>query len=118
MKEILITIISCIAFTGCELSEAKKSDDNKLLSTKKVEIDYPTADVAILGTFHFRSNVDAYKRKFHIDISSEKTQQEIQELLDLLKNFRPTKIVLEAPIKKQEKIDSLYQEYRNVSTWF
>ncbi len=113
MKKILITIISCVVFTGCNLKEARKNEDNKVLSTEKVKIDYPTAEVAILGTFHFRSNVDAYKRKFHIDISSEKTQQEIQELLDHLKRFRPTKIVLEVPIKKQEKLDSLYQEYRN-----
>ncbi len=111
-KTMAIMAILCVVFSGCSHKEARKEENAKVLQTKSIEIKYPTAEVAILGTFHFQSNVDAYKRKYHVDISAEKTQQEIQELLDHLKRFQPTKIALEVPVKKQEKLDSLYQEYR------
>ncbi|MEM7575526.1 MAG: DUF5694 domain-containing protein [Bacteroidota bacterium] len=110
-KALIITIL-CLVFTGCSHQEEIKEGNSEALQTTRVKIDYPSAEVAILGTFHFESNVDAYERKYHVDISSEKTQEEIQELLDHLQRFQPTKIVLEVPIEKQEKLDSLYQEYR------
>lgn len=112
MKATVIITILCLVFIGCSHKEGEKEGNNEVLQTERLEIDYPTAAVAILGTFHFQSNVDAYKRKHHVDISSEKTQKEIQELLDHLKRFQPTKIALEAPIKRQQTLDSLYQEYR------
>ncbi|MEL7121304.1 MAG: DUF5694 domain-containing protein [Bacteroidota bacterium] len=112
LKKIFIVAILCIIFAGCTQQEGKKEESNELLPTDRIELNYPNAEVAILGTFHFKSNVDAYKRKYHIDISTEKTQNEIQELLDHLKGFQPTKIALEFPIKNQDKLDSLYQEYR------
>ncbi|MEM6892422.1 MAG: DUF5694 domain-containing protein [Bacteroidota bacterium] len=112
MKKIMIPVMACLAFVGCNPKETSKEKDNPDVATQSVNIEYPTAAVAILGTFHFKSNIDAYKRKFHIDISSEKTQQEIQELLEHLKKYQPTKIALEVPIAKQEKLDSLYQAYR------
>ncbi|MEM6628146.1 MAG: DUF5694 domain-containing protein [Bacteroidota bacterium] len=112
LKKILIMANLCLVFAGCSHKEERKVGNNEVLQTERSEINYPTAEVAILGTFHFKSNIDAYKRKYHVDISSEKTQKEIQELLDHLKRFQPTKIALEVPIKKQAKLDSLYQEYR------
>ena len=112
MKKTLTVAALCLVFAGCSPKDGREEGNKEVLQTERTEIDYPTAEVAILGTFHFQSNVDAYKRKHHIDISSEKTQIEIQELLDHLKQFRPTKIALEVPIKRQQTLDSLYQEYK------
>ncbi|MBX2821840.1 MAG: hypothetical protein KTR29_19235 [Rhodothermaceae bacterium] len=112
MRNVLSIAILCLVFAGCSQKEGREEGNDEVLQTERTEIEYPIAEVAILGTFHFQSNVDAYKRKYHVDISSEKTQKEIQELLDHLKAFQPTKIALEAPISKQERLDSLYQEYR------
>ncbi|MEM1339871.1 MAG: DUF5694 domain-containing protein [Bacteroidota bacterium] len=112
LEKTVVIAILCLVFTGCNPKEETKEAHTEVQPNEGTAIAYPTAEVAILGTFHFQANIDSYKRKHHIDISTEKTQQEIQELLDHLKQFRPTKIALEAPIKKQKKLDSLYQEYR------
>lgn len=77
-----------------------------------IDVNLPIADIAILGTFHYVSNVDSYKRKYHIDINSEKTQNEINDLLNKLKDYKPTKILVEQSISNQRVLDSLYQQYR------
>lgn len=53
------------------------------------------AQVMILGVYHFANpNADVVKSNFP-DHLSEKKQEEIAELLDLLAKFKPTKIVVE-----------------------
>lgn len=44
-------------------------------------------------------------------ISSERRQAEMQNLIDKLKEFRPTKIALEVERKNQGRINQRYQEY-------
>lgn len=72
---------------------------------------FPKADVAILGTFHFASNADSYKRRFHLDIGSEQVQKELESLNEKLKKYQPTKVMVEYPIAKQNYLDSLYRAY-------
>lgn len=65
--------------------------------------------IALLGTFHFAGSSDMAGIKAD-DISSTKRQKEIQELVDALATYKPTKVVLEYPYGKT-KLDSLYQLY-------
>jgi hypothetical protein len=70
--------------------------------------------VLLLGTFHFGyPNLDGHKTdssKF-IDVLSPQRQKEIQELADVIKLFKPTRIYIES--RSQYFHDSLYTEYLN-----
>jgi len=68
------------------------------------------AQVMFLGVYHFANpNLDVVKSNFP-DHLSEKKQQEIAEVLDLLAKFKPTKIVVEAP-PEQTSVQTNYQAY-------
>jgi len=70
--------------------------------------------VLLLGTFHFGyPNLDAHKTdssKF-INVLSPERQQEIQELVDVIKKFKPTRVYIES--WNPSFHDSLYNEYLN-----
>lgn len=69
--------------------------------------------VLILGTFHFRDGGnDAYKPKFPLNVTSAKRQAEVNQLLDILEKFRPTKVSVENMPARQRFHDSLYAEFR------
>lgn len=102
-------------FISCDQrGDIKEQTDNDEImnATPLKAIDLPIADIAILGTFHYVSNVDSYKRKYHIDVTSEKTQKQINGLLERLKTYAPTKVMVEQSISDQMALDSLYQEYK------
>lgn len=70
--------------------------------------------VLLLGSFHFGyPNLDGHKTDSskYIDVMSAKRQQEMSELVEVIKQFKPTRIYIEW--YNQARIDSLYKEYRN-----
>jgi hypothetical protein len=70
------------------------------------------AEICVLGTFHFKdAGLDEYKPKFDIDIMSEEGQEQVEELLDLLERFAPTKIAIEIDRVRQAELDSSYASY-------
>jgi hypothetical protein len=70
--------------------------------------------VMILGTFHFNDGGhDEYKPKFSVNIKSEKRQQEVKELLQILEKFKPTMVTIENKPERQKFHDSLYNEFIN-----
>jgi len=69
-----------------------------------------TPQIALLGTFHFAGSNDLLSMKIE-DLATEKRQKEIQELVDKIKKFNPTKVILEYEFGKT-RLDSLYQLYR------
>lgn len=55
--------------------------------------------VLLVGTFHFGyPGLDAHKTKeeYKLDILSDQRQEELRELLEYIKKFKPTKIMIEA----------------------
>lgn len=68
------------------------------------------APVLVLGTYHFANpNLDYVKTDVD-DHLSEKRQKEIQEVVDLLAQFKPTKIALEFPAG-DDRLQSRYEGY-------
>lgn len=65
--------------------------------------------VALLGTFHFAGSSDAMSLKID-DLTSTKRQKEIEELVQALAEYKPTKVILEYPFGNTG-LDSLYQLY-------
>lgn len=69
--------------------------------------------VFLLGVFHFKNpGLDLAKTK-DTDILSEKSQREIQEIVDIIARTKPEKIFLEGKPSYQPKMDSLYSVFAN-----
>lgn len=71
--------------------------------------------IITLGVFHFNfPNLDVQKidDKDKIDVLEAKYQKEILRIVGALKEFKPTKIAIEANPTSQKKIDSLYEAYK------
>ena len=60
------------------------------------------AEVAILGTFHFPDR---------FDIFSEKTQNEMEDFVNELAEWRPDAVAIELPVHEQEKLDVFYRRF-------
>jgi len=70
-------------------------------------------EVLLLGTFHF-ANQGLDVAKFEdVKILSGKRQKEVEELVMMLKKFKPDKIFVEVPATAQKMYDSLYTAYKN-----
>lgn len=68
--------------------------------------------VLLVGTFHFDNpGLDVAKFK-DADILSPKRQQEVEEVVALLKAFAPDKIFIEAVPARQPQIDSSFASYK------
>jgi len=72
----------------------------------------PRAQLLFLGVFHFADQgLDVYKPRFHLDITSPERQRQVEELVEGLALFRPTKVAIEADPQLQARLDSLYGAY-------
>ena len=105
---LLLIVLSCKNINDEQKNEVSSGHINSEL----IQLNLPVANIAVLGTFHFVANVDSYKRKNNIDVMSPKIQKELDELVNTLSYYKPTKILVEFPIAEQKELDSLYQEYR------
>lgn len=102
-----------IIFTNTlSFSQEIKDPDYFLIPNKE---DLPK--IFLVGTFHFEYyNKDANKvdKQKQVDILSDEKQKELNQLLDYIAKFNPTKICIEAP----EKWDAMgkYKSYKSGKT--
>ena len=89
-----------IIFCGCE---------NRISLDKEKKLDN-LPKISILGIFHFAGTTDYSSVEFE-SLESKKRQEEILEIIEKLKEFKPTKILVEYPVKKSTKLDSTYNSY-------
>ena len=69
------------------------------------------AKILILGTYHF-NNGGKHLIDFELeDITSDKKQKEIKEVIEKLQQFKPNKIVVEAKKEKEKELNEAYSEY-------
>lgn len=67
--------------------------------------------IMLLGVYHFNNpGKDSYNTEVD-DYWADNRQKEIKEVVDLLEEFKPTKILVELSPKEQSKIDSIYNLY-------
>lgn len=70
--------------------------------------------VLSLGVFHFNfpnNDVVQTEESKQIDVLDKEYQQEIEQLVNKLSEFKPDKIVIERSPSKQQLVDSLFQSY-------
>ncbi len=71
-------------------------------------------EVMVLGSFHFNyPGRDAHvtKKKHKADVMSEQRQKELTEVVECLKKFKPTKVMIESNLSGQHKVDKKYNAY-------
>jgi hypothetical protein len=65
----------------------------------------------VLGTYHMENpGLDKFNMKAD-DIGTSKRQAEVEEFINLLASFKPTKICLEYPYAKRQKLNENYSAY-------
>ena len=99
---ILITLI--ITLFSCEKSKKKEINNTK-----------PRLEILLIGTFHFshfdpKLNLDISETN-EIDVLTTENQKELEQIQKKISEFNPTKIFVEFPYDKQNKLDSLYNSF-------
>ncbi len=70
----------------------------------------PKPEILIVGTYHMNNpGRDVHNMKAD-DVLSDKRQQEMTQLIEVLKKFRPTKIAIEADVDS-DKVPERYKQY-------
>lgn len=105
LKALLILLAALAA--ACVSSPAPPQSQTDFLRSAE-----PKASVLMLGVFHFSSpGLDGYKPEYHFDAMSPERQREIEDVVDRLARFQPTKIAVEFLPARQAKMDELYRQY-------
>lgn len=117
-SHLLLVTLSGFALWACQPAQTKQESDSVSGYIKQMNMlmgnDLPKPKLMMLGTFHFAdAGLDDYKPKHSVDILSEERQAQVQELVDFLARYQPTKIAIEYRPDRQTYFDSLYQEYRS-----
>lgn len=68
------------------------------------------AEILVLGTYHMSNPGHDIHNMQADDVLSSKRQQELSELIDVLKKFHPTKIAVEATVGNK-KVEQEYADY-------
>ncbi|PRX53939.1 hypothetical protein CLV81_2332 [Flagellimonas meridianipacifica] len=101
MKHLTLIVFS-ILLISCKTNQK----ENEVTSNPKI---------ALLGTFHFGETTD-YSSMDMDNFDSKKRQKEMEELVQALKKFKPTKILLECTLKDEAFFQEAYMNYINGQT--
>jgi hypothetical protein len=71
--------------------------------------------IMVLGTYHMANPGRDVVNVKADDVLTPKRQREIEQLVELLKNFKPTKIAVEVASEKEAELQVKYQNYLNGS---
>lgn len=77
-----------------------------------MEKDLNKPTILILGTFHMRPSSDMIQGTID-DLLSSKRQEEIREVVERIKQFKPTKLAVEVVTKEHEALNKDYTNYLN-----
>src|SRR5690606_4616252 len=119
MKLFNLLLISILILTSCQKKQTGKVNEQDSKENEKTEVkglkfigDYKTKAM-ILGSYHFSNpQMDDYKEQFVVDMSTEQKQKEIEQVIEKLSSYAPTKILVEVPrIKGDSIINKRYQKF-------
>ena len=119
MKVFNLFLFSILILTSCQQKQTGEVDSLKSKVNQETKVNglefigRHKAKVMILGSYHFSNpQLDDYKEKFVVDMSTKQKQKEIEQVIEKLSNFLPTKILVEIPrIKVDSIINERYQKF-------
>ncbi|MGB5982689.1 MAG: DUF5694 domain-containing protein [Nonlabens sp.] len=108
-----ITFLSiAITLFSLTIVSAQSIDETAFMKETQQAFDFNGAKTLLLGTWHMGATSDATKSRY--DASLPERREEITELaMQLAREFKPTKILVEVVPEQQAKMDSLYALYMN-----
>jgi hypothetical protein len=110
-----LTSASILAVAGTSLTVAQthRSQTHPSQSQPVVGFDVEGNKpvVMVVGTFHFAGSTSDMVQFKQEDILSPQRQSELRRIIDKLKQFKPTKIVVEVEPSAAPRFDSLYARY-------
>lgn len=107
---VLMMTIGCSAF-GAD-GDVIDERVSILLSETMYRQERIEVPIVFLGVFHFKdAGLDSYKPQHAIDVYSEKTQKEIEDIIDRFSAFAPTKIAVERKWQSDEQLQQQYDTY-------
>ena len=116
MRNIIFLVLTGLLFSCNQqkIETIEPSNENKIKPASEF---YPKerAQVLVVGTFHFDyPGLDALKTEENdkIDVLKEPKKSEVTELVEYIKKFKPTKIVIEAKPKYSTKWNERLLEYK------
>lgn len=104
---VLLPFVLIIVLVACIDSEAEMGKKGTYASSNP--------SIALLGTFHFGGTTD-YSSMDLDNFDSQKRQLEIEQLVDALVEFKPTKILLECTLKDEILFQDAYRNYKKHQT--
>lgn len=108
MKNLFYGVIVCMLFIACKQPNnmnIEQSEQIHALADPNIFIGKHKAKAMVLGLFHFNNpGLDSYKPRFPFDILEPKRQDELNQLLEKIKEYKPTKILLEVNRIKGDSI--------------
>jgi hypothetical protein len=81
------------------------------MSKSKTSSKSKKPNMLVLGTFHMGPTTDLFKTELD-NLLSVKRQQELLEVVERLKEFKPTKLAVEIEKKKNDTMNEKYKKYR------
>jgi hypothetical protein len=109
MRRVSILIAAGVVIIAC----APRHPVSQSMAVPDFLNDAPrTPELMILGIFHFDDpGLDAYKERFKLNVMLPERQREIEDVVEQLAQYRPTKVAVEVTTDRQRWLDSLYKEY-------
>lgn len=84
----------------------------RLAAQEPPEPPSPLGEILLVGTFHFvDAGLDSYRPEHDIDVLSPERQAQIEDLVERLAGFEPTKVAVEAMPAGQAELDERYRRY-------
>ncbi len=117
MRPFLFLIAVPIIFLGCNSNKALenaqiKAKTMRAISDPTVFVGKHQAQAMILGVFHFDNpGLDSYQENYTVDILKDQRQAELEKIIEKLRKFNPTKILVES--RRIERDSILNVEYNN-----
>lgn len=119
MEKFLTGFTLALLFISCNQKTENPKEDSpeesviKELNDTDLFVGEHRAKAMVLGVFHFNNpGLDSYKQKHAFDILSQKRQSELDDLINSLSKYDPTKILIEVPRKESDSIiNHRYQQY-------
>ena len=107
MKKTLI-ILSVLSLISCNKQKLDDSDD---VALPKLVVHSNKPQISIVGTFHF-ANTSDYSAIVLNDLNTEKRQAEIQQIVNDLAQYQPTKILVERPPALNDSLSKQLFEFK------
>ena len=113
MKKLFSVIIILSLLISCNKKVDEKTQQTDPVEDPDLFIGKHKAKAMVLGVFHFSNpGLDSYKPKYPFNILDKNRQIELNELLNKISLYKPTKILLECNrIKSDSIINERYKKF-------